>query len=324
VTFIPTLLRKKIMTEATEKARALIARLAENWDWPLPALIEEIVAIGGEVVPAIAERLTQEFFLDARTEDRENSLLFYFTHLLGDSGNPAAIPILFNLYGELDDDDDLTEDIPDALQKLGLEALGPLLRLAADESLSWFPRASTSKAAQCLAGCDRSLQAQVLAVQREILSGYLSQSEPPNDDERDIIASITDHLALMADPEARPLIEAAFDAGLVGSLPKGNSMADIPIIDRAEVEELYAEGGRTEFRIPRPFLYYYPDRYKEEQKRLAKLERLKLLEENPALDTVVLSPRIGRNEPCWCGSGSKYKKCHLAQDEKEKSRLCLL
>jgi preprotein translocase subunit SecA len=20
--------------------------------------------------------------------------------------------------------------------------------------------------------------------------------------------------------------------------------------------------------------------------------------------------RIGRNDPCWCGSGLKYKKCH--------------
>lgn len=23
---------------------------------------------------------------------------------------------------------------------------------------------------------------------------------------------------------------------------------------------------------------------------------------------------VGRNDPCWCGSGKKYKKCHLAQD----------
>lgn len=22
-------------------------------------------------------------------------------------------------------------------------------------------------------------------------------------------------------------------------------------------------------------------------------------------------PKIGRNEPCWCGSGRKHKKCHL-------------
>ncbi len=25
--------------------------------------------------------------------------------------------------------------------------------------------------------------------------------------------------------------------------------------------------------------------------------------------------RPGRNEPCWCKSGKKYKKCHYAADE---------
>jgi preprotein translocase subunit SecA len=24
------------------------------------------------------------------------------------------------------------------------------------------------------------------------------------------------------------------------------------------------------------------------------------------------SEQIGRNDPCWCGSGKKYKKCHGA------------
>jgi len=24
-----------------------------------------------------------------------------------------------------------------------------------------------------------------------------------------------------------------------------------------------------------------------------------------------------RNDPCWCGSGRKYKKCHLHEDEKK-------
>ena len=27
------------------------------------------------------------------------------------------------------------------------------------------------------------------------------------------------------------------------------------------------------------------------------------------------APKLGRNEPCWCGSGKKYKKCHLDSDE---------
>jgi len=27
----------------------------------------------------------------------------------------------------------------------------------------------------------------------------------------------------------------------------------------------------------------------------------------------------GRNDDCWCGSGKKYKKCHLEEDEKKRS-----
>jgi len=28
----------------------------------------------------------------------------------------------------------------------------------------------------------------------------------------------------------------------------------------------------------------------------------------------------GRNELCWCGSGKKYKKCHLMEDEEKAKR----
>ncbi len=39
-----------------------------------------------------------------------------------------------------------------------------------------------------------------------------------------------------------------------------------------------------------------------------------LEEEMPAIETVVKDERenIGRNDPCWCGSGKKFKKCHGA------------
>jgi len=26
--------------------------------------------------------------------------------------------------------------------------------------------------------------------------------------------------------------------------------------------------------------------------------------------------KLGRNDPCWCGSGKKYKKCHYDSDRK--------
>lgn len=31
---------------------------------------------------------------------------------------------------------------------------------------------------------------------------------------------------------------------------------------------------------------------------------------------------LGRNTLCWCGSGKKYKKCHLIEDEKKAAIKC--
>ena len=30
-------------------------------------------------------------------------------------------------------------------------------------------------------------------------------------------------------------------------------------------------------------------------------------------------PNLGRNEQCWCGSGRKYKTCHLGTDDRKRS-----
>ncbi|MBW1924128.1 MAG: SEC-C domain-containing protein [Deltaproteobacteria bacterium] len=32
-------------------------------------------------------------------------------------------------------------------------------------------------------------------------------------------------------------------------------------------------------------------------------------------------PKLGRNDLCWCGSGKKYKRCHLDSDMRKRSRV---
>jgi hypothetical protein len=39
-------------------------------------------------------------------------------------------------------------------------------------------------------------------------------------------------------------------------------------------------------------------------------------EDSESQTVVNEEPKLGRNEPCWCGSGKKYKKCHLDQDQR--------
>lgn len=43
---------------------------------------------------------------------------------------------------------------------------------------------------------------------------------------------------------------------------------------------------------------------------------LQLFKKKPADDLVAPpQPLPQRNDPCWCGSDEKYKKCHLEQDQ---------
>ncbi|MDQ2687473.1 MAG: SEC-C metal-binding domain-containing protein [Armatimonadota bacterium] len=154
---------------------------------------------------------------------------------------------------------------------------------------------------------------------RPILAAFLERAEPPDDEEREIIGSFISTLAGLADSDAKPIIEALFAADRVLKPKKGDGPLDnIPIIDREGVKELYAEGGDPP-RDPlphTPLVERYRKQYQEHLESERQRKRLAVFEE-PELppQPYVSGRRLGRNDPCWCGSDKKYKKCHLAQDE---------
>ena len=57
-----------------------------------------------------------------------------------------------------------------------------------------------------------------------------------------------------------------------------------------------------------PWNFYLPEEIAERQKRWAEVEDVEAMADL-TLPTVRDSPKIGRNDPCPCGSGQKYKKC---------------
>ena len=64
-------------------------------------------------------------------------------------------------------------------------------------------------------------------------------------------------------------------------------------------------------------------RFADRTVREPELDDLGDLEDEPAPTEPAPMPvrtvvRPGRNEPCWCGSQQKYKKCHLDSDEAER------
>lgn len=305
------------MAEVTEIARARVAKLVSEWDWPDPAVLEDILALGAEAVPALDALLTPELLRAAHADEQADVVVYYALELLAALETPAAIPVFLNAYRQVTDD--TVEGLEHALLRLGPEAVGPLLLVAADPSVLGYARSLASNAAVHEAKRDPSLREQVAEGLRSTLADFVERSATLTGDDKDAAASLVVDLAELADPQARPLIDAAFATGCVQTAEE--SEIGISVIDKEGVEELYREGGRSRVWEPPPFLEDYRKRRQEHLDDEKKRARLKRLMPDKPPQPVVLGPKIGRNDPCWCGSGLKYKKCHLAQDEKERVRL---
>ena len=305
------------MAEVTEIARARVAKLVSDWDWPDPSVLEDILALGAEAVPALDALLTPELLRAAHADEQADVVVYYALELLSALETPAAIPVFLNAYRLVTDD--TLEELEEAVRRLGPEAVDGLLAVVADPALSWYVRSVAANGAVHHATRDPVLRERVAAGLRAVLSGYLEQAAPLTLDEKEGVAYLIVDLADMADPEARPLINAAFATGRMQTAEE--SSIGIAVIDMKGVEELYQKGGRSRIWEPPPLLEDYRKRRQEHLDNVKKRARLKLLTPDRPPQPVVLSPKIGRNDPCWCGSGLKYKKCHLAQDEKERVRL---
>ncbi|MGC1719089.1 MAG: SEC-C domain-containing protein [Isosphaeraceae bacterium] len=141
------------------------------------------------------------------------------------------------------------------------------------------------------------------------------------------LSLLASDLCDLADPLARDMLQSAFDEDLI----------DESIIDRKTAWQIYDEGGET-FGPNTPWFQEYSESYLEEQSDRERLARTPQVHQvqfpsrtsypsfspgrkeappapiQPIEPFRYTAPKIGRNDPCWCGSGKKYKRCHLGKD----------
>ena len=106
------------------------------------------------------------------------------------------------------------------------------------------------------------------------------------------------------DPAALPHLHRAFAAC---HLDEEGVLANQVVVElQAAIEVL---GGKLTPDEERKF-----DRAMAPRTQLAEWKRRAMLAERKT--DAFGPPRPERNEPCWCGSAKKYKKCHLQEDER--------
>jgi hypothetical protein len=292
---------------SADTARDLVVQMVAAGEWPDPQLFEEVLAQGEAAVEPLREVVRR----DVHGWPDEAPLCFAID-MLGTLGAVSAIPDLIQLFYRYENE--TLQSASGTLGLLGAPAVEPALAVLRDTSLDWYPRTEASTAAILAAGGDPELRERVAATLRELLAGYVDRPEGIEDGDYDMASSLVADLTHLADPAARELIAASFK----------NDLVDTLMISPEDVHYFYRRGPEAVERPgPRDWLDEYREQYREELESRAAGPRVEPDDDSdgPVLDIPEptppykhTGPQIGRNDPCWCGSGKKYKNCHLQRD----------
>ena len=294
--------------EVTERLRPLrlLQQMQEEGDLE-PETVDAIVAEGRSIVPLLVGVLrdwAQNMLGDDGDDWVENALA-----LLGETGSPPEILHLLE-FVDLDDDN----------------ASG-----AATWALGRIIERHIGEAARFLASIVEGLgPVERLVVAQQIFS------HPDLDPDGKLLKSLSENLASWKSAERDSffhglLITMAIARGKEGvSLGRATLRQHAGLLSRSarrECEEILSEFPKDVPPLPlgpSPVTVYeicagdaiWPgDEDEDEDEDQEEEEEFLRVPEQ-----VQRKPTPGRNDPCWCNSGKKYKKCHLDSDEQRDSR----
>lgn len=234
----------------------------------------------------------------------------------------ALVKFMRNMSHEEDFDlqDWLISDWPALFQNKPASVLPELLNLCEDRTMDWYIRAGAIDAYMATAqrqGSDALAQA----------LEWLAEIVADEDEDWDLRLSCGNTLLNFPRIQYRPLLEAT---------AASQSGWGVMHFSGEEVQKAYAamQDKADWERFSEPWKFYSPDQITARQQRWEK--------EDAGFDSaewdedddddeewgedyddetyfsepyVRIEPKIGRNDPCPCGSGKKYKKCCLNGDE---------
>lgn len=306
--------------------QALLATLEQSGKTPHPDLIAECLARQESLTPALLELLQDS--LDDDWEDDKDPRWHRQRHagkLLIAFREPAALPIFADLFTRSDDELDVLEWFETDLAHYGATAVSTLLHIVNLDTAGdyHYGRALACGTLSVVGRQNPETREEIVSALRVMLPPLRADGSP------DVPPGFVDYnwtsvlitLGELADSTSQPQIEAVFKHDLV----------DESMIDLDGYYELLA-GEHLDELSPLDVMQEYQKSYEYEQNQQSVTARAQLLREQgfrpPVLpETPIQSsaadwynekvvgqpaktPKIGRNDPCPCGSGLKYKKCH--------------
>jgi len=251
---------------------------------PEPSL-KQVVELGDLAVPALINIL-EDGELQMQESPGDSWAPIHAAELLGELKAPEAIEPLLEVLADTDTIDIIHDALTEALGDLGESVLEPALKAYSETDDHEYQRSLCYVLSRLGVHDERIFT---------ILLGLLAK-----DTELGAMC-LTDY----DDPEAIEYLSRCFDEQKADN--KAGPLSNHVFVElRCAIEEL---GGSL--TPEQQAIYDRADEPAQEFRRLmwepipAKANKQERRKE-----------KTGRNAPCWCGSGKKYKRCHWAEDNK--------
>ena len=226
---------------------------------------------------------------------------FLLTELKAEDSLPVVLDVLKqdDEFLEFWFEDFLTETIWECLYVLGRRKLDVLKSFMMEPDHYCFARSEISTAVSQIALHEPERRAEIIHWFKELLEFLISEKKNDRIIDTDLNGSIAIDLLDMNATELEPLIVELYQNNLASEFHAGN------------LNEVLRELHRHPIRSHKREL---PSMYSRYEKIIDKWDYNNNDPDEfyvePQKPIVNVFPKIGRNDPCHCGSGLKYKKCH--------------
>ena len=288
------------MTEYIQQTNdELVERLYCEGDQLSREVVDEMIRRGEGIVPLLSEIVSNQFCWTREMPDWW--AVVHATNILGAIATESTvIPLLRALrWADAYNCDWLTETLPSMFGRIGLVAIEPLKAIAADITNGCFCRN--------LAMDGLGLIAWHYPERQKEISSFIHAIFMDNKNDLGTRQFAGDALLDLQ------CIEYEDDLLAFAKQEEERSRQDFFASSHFNVADVHRQFGALgvgmEERVQDWLSFYDADKIAERQRRWAKEEA-----ESSGHESVRLSSaKVGRNEPCPCGSGKKHKKCCLGK-----------
>ncbi len=230
------------------------------------------------------------------------------TFILGAiGGKESVLPLLKALrFAIAYDCDWVTESLPSIFGKVGVQAIDGLKLISKDKTSDWYTRVTAMEGLAAITIRNPEVEEDVFI--------FLNSIFEDEEEERDMRQAVGN---VLLDFKREDLKESLF---LFAGVEKELSEKDVHYLVaffENDVEKAYAVPEKDLWHYTLDWLYFYDEneistrqeRWEQEDGKPAREKEEGEISSSGPAPVVNNKSKVGRNEPCPCGSGKKYKKC---------------